>query len=165
MQIDPGLSNQELARWTMETLSRNLPTEAADVEWNIIHNISRGPAGAFRGAFSVDELRPTVSISCFPLAKRQAALAPAYQSGIDLVAPEQRSIPSQFLDPAINTRSRWQVQLANLQAAAKCAGSTAVLVDPDGFMTEGTSGNVFLVRAGRLLTPTTRNLLPGITRA
>jgi branched-chain amino acid aminotransferase len=164
LQIDPGMSNHELVRWTLETLSQNLPTEAPDVEWNILHNISRGPAGAFRGAFSGDEIRPTVSISCFPLVERQAALAPAYLSGIDLVVPDQRSIPSQFLDPSIKTRSRWHFQLANLQAAAKCPGSTAVLVDPDGFMTEGTSGNVFLVRAGRLLTPTTRNLLPGITR-
>jgi branched-chain amino acid aminotransferase len=164
MQIDPGMSDHKLTHCTLETLNRNLPTEADDVEWNIIHNISRGPAGAFREAFSADQRHSTVSISCFPLAQRQAALAPAYHAGLDLVVPEQRSIPSHLLDPTIKTRSRWHFQLANLQAAAKCPGSTAVLVDPDGFLTEGTSGNVFLVHAGRLLTPTTRNLLPGITR-
>lgn len=164
MQIDPGMSDHELSRCTLETLHRNLPTEAGDVEWNIIHNISRGPAGAFRQAFSAEETRPTVSIGCFPLTHRQAALASAYRTGVDLVVPQQRSIPSQLLDSSIKTRSRWHLQLANMQADDKCAGSTAVLIDPDGYMTEGTNGNVFLVHGGRLLTPTTRNLLPGITR-
>jgi branched-chain amino acid aminotransferase len=55
-------------------------------------------------------------------------------------------------------------QLANLQARAMLSGATAALVDPDGHLTEGTSGNLFCVERGALLTPTTRNILPGITR-
>jgi len=39
------------------------------------------------------------------------------------------------------------------------------LLDPDGFITEGTGGNFFIVRDGRLLTPEPRNILRGTRRA
>jgi len=162
---DPGLSLAEIERLTLETLERNLPTEAEDVDWNIIHNVSRGPASAFIDAFTLDERRPTVVISCYPLVSKLAALAPAYEQGIDLVVPAQRALPTDLVHAFIKTRSRLHYQLANIEAELKCAGSTAVLTDPEGHLTEGTSGNVFLVRDGELQTPEPRNLLPGVTRA
>ena len=165
LQIDPQLSNDELEQITLDVLARNLPTEADDVDWNIIHDVSRGPASAYRSVFSPDELRPTVVVACFPITDKMAALAPAYTTGVDLVVPAQRSLPHDLLDAGITCRSRVHYQLANLQADAICRGATAVLLDPAGFVTEGTSGNVFFVRNGELLTPTVRNILPGITRS
>ena len=147
-----------------ETLARNLPSEPAEVDWNIIHNISRGPAQAFGESFAAEDLRPTVVVSCFPLIEKLACLAGAYTSGIDLVVPAQRSLPGALLDDSLKTRSRLHYQLANLQAARLRPGAWAVLVDPAGHLTEGTSGNVFLVRQGELITPRAENLLPGITR-
>lgn len=168
LEIDPDLTNDELEAITLDVLARNRPTMPADFDWNIIHDVSRGPARAFvdvfASAFEQDELRPTVVVACYPLAGKMAALAPAYDTGIDLVVPAQRSLPRELFDPAIKCRSRAHYQLANLQANKICSGSTAVLLDPTGFVTEGTSGNVFFVHAGRLSTPTTRNILPGITR-
>ncbi|MBX3413032.1 MAG: aminotransferase class IV [Pirellulales bacterium] len=162
---DPDLSLAEIERLTIETLARNLPTEADDVDWNIIHNVSRGPASAFDEAFALEERRPTVVISCYPLLAKLAALAPAYDSGIDLVVPTQRALPTDLVHAFIKTRSRLHYQLANIEAEQKCPGATAVLTDPDGHLTEGTSGNIFLVRNGELQTPEPRNLLPGVTRA
>ena len=164
MQIDAGLSIDELEKQTLETLERNLPTEAQDVDWNIIHNVSRGPAAGFWQAFSPDELRPTVIISCFPIVARMAALASAYSDGVDLVVPAQRAMPHELLDTSIKNRNRWHFQLANLQAAKIARGALAALVDPDGYLTECTSANLFLVRDGVVATPDRRNLLPGITR-
>jgi branched-chain amino acid aminotransferase len=164
LQIEPGLTADDLERITLEVLAQNRATEPPDVDWNIIHDISRGPASAFREAFTPDELRPTVIVACYPLAAKMAALAPAYETGVDLVVPAQRSLPTDLFDSAIKCRSRAHYQLANLQAHAIRPGSTAVLLDPAGFITEGTSGNVFFVHGGRLLTPTARNILPGITR-
>jgi branched-chain amino acid aminotransferase len=164
LRIDPGLSDDELEQVTLDVLNRNRPTEADDVDWNIVHDVSRGPAAAFRGSFAPAELRPTVIVACYPLVEKMAGLAAAYDTGIDLVVPEQRSIPHDLLDAGIKCRSRVHYQLANLQAQEKLRGSTAVLVDPDGFVTEGTSGNVFFVLRGELLTPTARNILPGVTR-
>lgn len=164
LRIDAGLGLDELERATLETLARNLPAEPPDVDWNIIHNVSRGPAAGFLEAFTPEQRRPTVAISCFPLTHKLAALAPWYESGLDLVVPAQRSVPHELVDTSIKTRSRWPFQLANFQAQDQLAGATAVLIDPDGFLTEGTTTNVFLVRHGELLTPTARNILPGVTR-
>ncbi len=164
LQIDPGLTLDELEAITLETLARNLPTEVTSVDWNIIHNVSRGPARDFLTSFAPEQRRPTITISCYPLTWKLAALATAYDTGVDLVIPAQRAIPTSLLDASIKTRSRVHYQLATLQAAAKQAGSLAIMVDPDGFLTECTSANVFLVRDGQLLTPELRNVLPGVTR-
>lgn len=164
LHIDPGLDGGQFEQVTLETLRRNAATEPDDMDWNIIHNVSRGPAAAFSDAFSPEERRPTVLISCRPLAVKLAALAPLYDRGVDLLVPEQRSLPGDLLDASLKTRSRLHYQLANLQAEARTPGAWAVLLDPDGYLTECTSGNLFLVRDGRLLTPAARNLLPGITR-
>jgi branched-chain amino acid aminotransferase len=40
----------------------------------------------------------------------------------------------------------------------------ALYVDPDGFVTEGTTSNLFVIRRGRLTTPPLPGLLPGVTR-
>lgn len=164
MRIDPGLSREEMERATLETLARNLPTEAEDIDWNIIHNVSRGPASGFLDAFAVAERHPTVVISCYPLTHRLAGLAEAFETGVDLVVPPQRAIPGELLDPTIKTRSRWHLQAANQQAWDIQPGAMAVLVDPDGFLTEGTNANVFLVRGGELCTPEHRHVLSGVTR-
>lgn len=43
--------------------------------------------------------------------------------------------------------------------------SEGIALDPDGFVSEGSGENVFLVRSGRILTPPIGNaILPGITR-
>jgi branched-chain amino acid aminotransferase len=162
--IDPGIDATELERITLDTLARNLPAEAADTDWQIIHNVSRGPAGGFHGAFAPEELRPTLLVSCYPLVERLARLAAAYDTGLDLVIPAQRALPGAVVDPTIKTRSRLHFQRANLQAEAAWPGALALLLDPDGHLAEGTSGNAFLVQRGRLLTPRLTHVLPGVTR-
>jgi branched-chain amino acid aminotransferase len=164
LHIDPRISPEALLAATNETLARNLATESPDVDWNIIHNISRGPSLAFAEAFTPDAFVPTIIISCYPLIAKLAVLADAYASGVDLVVPPQRSIPHELLDTSLKTRNRLHYQLANRQADEILPGSMAAMVDTQGFLTEGTSGNLFVVRKGRLDTPTKRNLLPGVTR-
>lgn len=164
LRIECGLSVAEMHAITELTLARNLPTEPAEVDWNVIHNVSRGPTAANFAAFAPAEMRPTVIVSCFPLVEKLGSLATAYETGIDAVVPKQRSIPGELLDDSLKTRSRLHYQLANLQANEMHPGAWAILTDPAGHLTEGTSGNVFLVRHGILMTPRAENLLPGITR-
>ncbi len=40
----------------------------------------------------------------------------------------------------------------------------AILLDPNGFVAEGSGENIFIVKKGNLLTPFKYNILPGITR-
>lgn len=164
LRTDPGMTIDELEQATLETLAHNLPTEPEEVDWDIIHNVSRGPASGFDAAFARGDMRPTVVISCIPITWKLAPLAGAYHTGLNLVVPPQLALPRELVDASIKTRSRVHYQLANMQAGEMQRGAIALLVDPDGFLTEGTSGNVFVVRGGELLTPEARNLLPGITR-
>ena len=41
LEIDCGLTIDEMERITLETLERNRPTEPSDMEWWIMHNVSR----------------------------------------------------------------------------------------------------------------------------
>ena len=164
LQINPGLSPAELLAATLDTLARNQALAPDVIDWNVIHNVSRGPAAAYRAAFAPEERRPTVIVSCFPLDERLVALAPQYETGIDLIVPEQRTMAADWLDASIKTRSRWHFQRASQQATERRAGAWAALVDPAGNLTESTAANLFFVRAGRLLTPPVRRVLPGITR-
>jgi branched-chain amino acid aminotransferase len=164
LAIDPGISPADLERATLETLARNLPTEAADVDWQIIHNVSRGPGGGFQAAFSTDERRPTVIISCFPLTHRLGRLAGKYETGVDLLVPGQRAIPGGLLPTQVKARGRLHYQLANLEAEALSPGSWPVLLDPEGNVTEGTSFNLFAVASGKLCTAPEGDVLVGITR-
>ncbi len=51
-----------------------------------------------------------------------------------------------------------------LQDAKAKGFQEAVLLDGNGFIAEGSSANIFLVKNGTLYTPTDANILPGITR-
>ena len=164
LEIDCGLSLDDMERLTLETLQRNLPTEPVDMDWQIMHDVSRGPLDIYRTAFP-DGLRPTVSINCWPLITHMGGFAPTYASGVHLVIPAQQTLPAQLVDPKAKTRSRLHYQMANLQAARMGSGRWPVLLDPDGFLAEGPGWNIFLVKNGELLTPEPRNILLGVSRA
>ena len=40
----------------------------------------------------------------------------------------------------------------------------AILLDPDGFVAEGSGENIFIVNGGKIITPPAGYILPGITR-
>ncbi len=88
-----------------------------------------------------------------------------YDSGINAVIPSQRAIPASLMDPKIKNRSRLFYQMANIEVSQmKGDNNWALLLDPDGFITEGTGDNFFIVKNGEILTPEGRNILRGISR-
>jgi len=164
LEIDCGLSRDDMERLTLETLERNLATEPADMDWQIMHDVSRGPLDLYGTAFP-DGLRATISINCWPLITHMGRFASRYASGVDVVIPAQQAVPAHLVDPKAKTRSRLHYQLANLQAARMGDGRWPVLLDPDGYLAEGPGWNIFLVIDGALLTPEPRNILLGVSRA
>jgi len=165
LRLDPGLSLETWEELTWETLRRNLPSEASDIDWQILHQVSRGPAADYWDAFSPEERQPTVWISCFPLVPRLARLARYYTTGVELFVPPQPAIPPELLPTHIKTRGRLHYLLAGLQAAELRPGGWPVLVDPTDHLTEGTSYNVFLVSQGVLRTAPEADVLIGVTRS
>ena len=163
LEIDCGLSIDEMERLTHQTLERNLPTEADDMDWQIMHDVSRGPLPPYRTAFP-DGLRPTVSINCWPLITHMGGFAPKYESGAHIMIAAQQAVPAHLIDPKAKTRSRQHYQTANLQASRAGADRWPLLLDPDGFITEGTGWNILLVKDGVLFSPEPRNILLGVSR-
>ncbi len=164
LQIACGFALEELETLTQETLRRNRATESADVEWQIVHNVSSGPGELYRAAFA-EPIKPTVCINCWPLIPQLARLALLYETGVRLVIPPQRVLPASFIDPRAKTRSRVHAKIAQIQAQAIEPNAWPLLLDGEGFLAEGPAWNIFLIRQGRLITPTTRNVLPGISRS
>lgn len=164
LEINCGLTLDEMEQLSLKTLERNQSTEPPHMDWQIMHDVSRGPLEIYRTAFP-DRLRPTVSINCWPMITSMGSFAAKYTTGVHLVIPAQQAIPAHLVDPKAKTRSRLSYQMANLQAARMGAGCWPVLLDPDGFIAEGPGWNIFLVKNGELLSPEPRNMLLGVSRA
>jgi len=76
-----------------------------------------------------------------------ATLAHLYNEGIHAVTPSQRVIPVHLLKAKIKNRSRMHYMMANLQVAlVGNPRAFALLLDPDGFIAEGTGANFFIVQ-------------------
>jgi len=127
-------------------------------------NISRGPLGIYAPVFG-GVIEPTIIVADFPLKWTLSGMSSLYETGINAVIPSQRAIPSHLLDPKIKNRSRLFYQMANIEVS-KYAGDNnwALLLDTDGYITEGTGDNFFIVKDEKIYTPEGRNILRGISR-
>jgi len=163
LEIDCGLTIEEMEAATLKTVEINRPCYSTGEDFQIVHNVSRGPVGYYPILFP-EEARPTVVIGTWVMSLQIAALAEAYETGVHAVTPLQQAIPARLIDPKIKTRSRVYYQIADLQAKKIDPKSWALLLDENGFVTEGTRSNFFIIKEGQLLTPEPRNILRGVTR-
>ena len=166
MRIDPGMNIDEMEQATRDVLAANIPTETADVDWQIMHDVSRGTMGIYHtiGGGGDNDGGPTVSINCWPLITHQGSYAPNYENGVDLVVSAVTQLPAHLLDLKAKTRSRLHYQMAILNSELFEHHVDPVLMDPDGFLAEGPGWNIFLVKSGVLYTPEGRNALIGVSR-
>jgi len=85
--------------------------------------------------------------------------------GVHALIPSQRIIPANMLEPKTKNRSRLHYLMANPDVSLlDDPAAWALLMDPDGFLAEGTGSNFFLVKNGEILTPEPRNILRGTPR-
>ncbi len=127
-------------------------------------NVSRGPLGIYSHLFGA-RTGPTVVIADFPLKWTVSGMGQLFAEGINAVIPSQRAIPASLLEPKVKNRSRMHYQIANIEVSqVKGDNNWALLVDPDGFIAEGTGDNFFIVSDGKVITPEPRNILRGVSR-
>jgi len=164
LHIPINMTIEEMEQACLDTISKNEPFFSKYDEHRLMINVSRGPLGLYAPIFN-GKLEPTVVIADFPLKWTVAAMAPLYDSGINAVIPSQRAIPASLMEPKIKNRSRLFYQMANIEVSQiKGENNWALLLDPDGFITEGTGDNFFIVKKGQIITPEGRNILRGISR-
>jgi branched-chain amino acid aminotransferase len=164
LQIPMKMSIDELEEACYLTIEKNEVVFEKHDEHRLMINVSRGPLGIYSSVFD-GKIEPTVVIADFPLKWTVASMAPLFEEGINAVIPSQRIIPAQLLDPKIKNRSRIHYQIANIQASQfNGKNNWALLLDPDGFVAEGTGDNFFIVKNEEIITPEGRNILRGISR-
>lgn len=165
VRIPLTMSIEEMERHIDETIEANEPFFEKDDEHRLMIDVSRGLLSIYKGAVEIDG-GPNVIIADFPLWWTVAGMGILFDEGINAVIPSQRAIPASLLDPKVKNRSRLHYLMANIEVANyEGRNNWALLVDPDGFIAEGTGDNFFMVKDNVIVTPEPRNILRGISRA
>jgi branched-chain amino acid aminotransferase len=154
IRLDPGMSREDMEAITLQVVEHNRPLWAENDDVWIHQIVSRG---TLRTAGS-----PTVVIMTEMLPF--ASFARYHKLGVSMITPGIRHTPPQCVEPRLKTVSRMNLVLAELEAQQADPEAYALLLDLDGNITEYTSGNFFIVRQGRLMTPFERASLGGIAR-
>ncbi len=142
------------------TLRRADAEAATATDWYIRIVVTRG-GGPVALAPSLAEA-PRLLVLVKELTAPAAAL---YERGIGLAIVDIVRNPAGALDPAAKSGNYLNNILALRQALARGADE-ALMCNVDGFVSEGASSNVFVVREGILHTPPTgAGILHGITRS
>ena len=135
-----------------------------DDEHRLLIDVSRGLLGIYQEVSNLSP-GPNIIIADFPLRWTVRGMSKLFQVGINACIPSQRAIPAQLMDPKIKNRSRLFYLMANIEVSQfEGENNWALLVDPDGFIAEGTGDNFFIVKGGKIITPEGRNILRGISR-
>ncbi|HYX27455.1 MAG TPA: aminotransferase class IV [Pyrinomonadaceae bacterium] len=166
VRIPVAMTIDEMEEACYQTIEANKPAFAADDEHRLMIDVSRGLLSLYEGNVKGVQTGPNVIIADFPLRWTVASMGPLFDKGINAVIPSQRAIPASLLDPKIKNRSRLFYLMANIEVG-NCEGDNnwALLLDPDGFVTEGTGDNFLIVKDGVIISPEGRNILRGVSRA
>lgn len=164
LRIPVKQSIKDMEKICCEVIEKNEPAFEKTDEHRLMINVSRGPLGIYTEVFG-DSMEPTVAVADFPLKWTVAGMGKLFDTGINAVITSQRAIPAFLLDPKIKNRSRIHYQMANIEASLfKGDNNWPLLLDPDGFVAEGTGDNFFIIKDGAIFTPEGRNILRGISR-
>jgi branched-chain amino acid aminotransferase len=165
VHIAPPMSIEEMGAKCLEVVEANEPSFLEHDEHRLVINVSRGPLAIYASVFG-GRLEPTVVIADFPLKWTVGSMGHLFDTGINLVIASQRAIPAHLMDPKVKSRSRLHYMMANAEVSHWPGDNNwALLLDPDGFVAEGTGDNFFLVRDQVVVSPEPRNILRGISRA
>jgi branched-chain amino acid aminotransferase len=164
LRIPLTMTPEEMEQACYETIEANDHLFTDDDEHRLMIDVTRGLLGIYHGIEGLHK-GPNVIIADFPLRWTVAGMAKLFDTGINAVITSQRAIPASLLDPKIKNRSRIHYLMANIEASQiEGENNWALLIDPDGFIAEGTGDNFFTVKDGVVITPEGRNILRGISR-
>jgi branched-subunit amino acid aminotransferase/4-amino-4-deoxychorismate lyase len=157
----------EVMGWDAESLTTEVGAAiAALVDLNAEH-IAPGDdwsiAAFVTPGATADAERPTVCVHGGPIAF--AAWAHKFDSGVEVCITDVRQVPGNCWPPELKCRSRMHYYLADQEAARRCPGARAILLDQRGYVGEASTANVVAYYADRgLVTPRLEGVLPGISQ-
>ena len=160
VRIDPGLSKDEMYAKTEEVVTTNAGLLGPDQDYWVTQRVSRGLSPVDGEA--PERTGATVLIECMPLPLK--ARAAMFRDGIDAVVASLIRTPPSALSPNAKTNNYMNMMLAQREVNAYAPNSWAVMLDENGNLCEGAGCNLFLVKDGKVTTPTTDYVLNGVTR-
>ena len=87
-----------------------------------------------------------------------------YEKGLKAISVSVRRNPADALPPNVKSLNYLNNILGKIEANYK-GGDEAIFFDTNGYISEGSGDNIFVVKNGSIYTPPTLNNLRGITRA
>ncbi len=164
LRIPLEMTIDEMEKACQETIDANEHLMGPDDEHRLMIDVSRGLLGIYQNNVDLPK-GPNVIIADFPLRWTVAGMGHLFDKGINAVITSQRAIPASLLDPKIKNRSRIHYLMANIEASqVEGEDNWALLLDPDGYVAEGTGDNFFVIKDGTIYSPEGRNILRGISR-
>lgn len=151
-----GITPGEFTEAILETVRRNqMPSGYIRV------SVSRG-IGLGLDPLHIGK-QATIAISCEQLRLYPQSM---YDNGLEVVTASTRVPPSCCIDPQIKSLGRYINNILAKMEANRVGAGEAIMLNMEGYVAEATGDNLFLVKAGRLVTPpTAHGALVGITRA
>lgn len=147
-------TRQEFAELILETCRRNKLTDAY-----IRPIVTRGIGDMGLNPLKCKE--PTVIIVAYPFAP---LYGDKYERGMKLVTASVRRNPPDCVSPNIKSLNYLNNILAIIQSNQKGADE-ALFLDKEGYVSEASADNIFVIKGGKVFTPPTVTNLNGITRA
>ncbi len=151
----------EMAEIIQKTIDVNEHLTEKDDDLWVCAEVTPG-VGFPQPLMKVDDKSPTIMVYSSPLPHNE--YVKYYSEGKCAVVSEIRNVAPETYDSRVKNRSRLHFFIAKLDAAKRDPDAFALLMDNQGYISEGTGANFFIVTSGTLYTPTTRNILNGITR-
>ncbi len=149
----------ERTRTLIETNSRLI---GAEQDLGVVHFVTPGENQIYAGsAGKPARLTPTLCIHSFPLPF--AVWRSWFARGVHVVTPSIRHVPPQCVDPKTKNRSRLHYWMADRQTQAVDPEATSLLLDLDGNLTECSGANFVVVENDTIFSPTSRNVLQGVS--
>lgn len=142
-----------------QLIQANAARAAPETEWLVVFVATPGPLGFVIGLpGGPDEAEPTVIVYAYPLPYER--YAPLMLHGARLETSAVRHVPPDTVPPQIKQRSRLHWWRADRLATP---GTSALLLDEHGFVTETSTANLVVVRHGCVLSPRLSRVLPGVS--
>ena len=164
LRIPIAMTPQEMEDACYKTIEANDHLFDDDDEHRLMIDVSRGLLGIYHGIEGLHS-GPNVIIADFPLRWTVKGMGELFHKGINAVITSQRAIPASLMEPKIKNRSRIFYLMANIEASLmKGENNWALLLDPDGFIAEGSGDNFFIIKDKTIISPEGRNMLRGISR-
>ena len=163
-RMDIGMSQEELVRISADLVAHNAKLVDPLDELGLVHFVTAGEFAAYAGsAGRAARMKPTVCAHTFPMPF--VFWSEKMAKGAHVVTPAIRHVPPQCYDPKMKYRSRMHYYLADKETQLVDPDGVSLLLDLQGNVTETSGANFLIVERGTIVSPTTVNTLPGVSRS